>query len=206
MRHARRAVQHLKSRDRRLAAVIEQVGDLRLTPQRCTPFESLARAIVYQQLSGKAAATIFGRLAARCEGEVAPERLAALPDAALRACGISSQKLGYLRDLTARTRAGALPLEGLRALEDEEIVAALTEVKGIGRWSAEMFLIFYLNRPDVLPVGDLGIRKAAQRLYRLRAFPEPERLLRLGEPWRPFRTVASWYLWRSLDAEAAIGT
>jgi DNA-3-methyladenine glycosylase II len=191
---------HLRARDPRLAEIVERVGPIRLTPHRCAPFESLARAIVYQQLSGKAAATIFGRLLEKCGGGIGPRELARLSDANLRSAGVSPQKLGYLRDLSARSLSGALELDSVRALDDAQIIESLTAVKGIGRWSAEMFLMFHLGRPDVLPVGDLGIRKAAQRLYRLRGLPAEERLTKIAEPWRPFRTAACWYLWRSLEA------
>jgi DNA-3-methyladenine glycosylase II len=205
MKHARKATDHLRRSDPRLAEVVARVGPIRLTPQQCSPFESLTRAIVYQQLSGKAAATIFGRLRERCRGEISPERVGGLADAEMRAAGISPQKLGYLRDLARHTRGGELDFPAIVELDDEAVIERLTAVKGIGRWSAEMFLMFYLCRPDVLPTGDLGIRKAAQSLYRLRKLPEPERLTKIAEPWRPFRTAACWYLWRSLEAEAAIG-
>lgn len=188
-----------------MATLVDRVGPLRLRRQACAPFESLARAIVYQQLSGKAAATIFGRLAAACGGCVSPEALAALDDGAIRAAGISGQKLSYLRDLTARVASGALALDRLHRRRDEAVIEELVAVRGIGRWSAEMYLMFRLGRPDVLPVGDLGIRKAVQRAYRLRKLPEPDRLRGIAEPWRPYRTAACWYLWRSLEADAAIG-
>ena len=128
-----------------------------------------------------------------------PRRLRRTPDDRLRAVGISPQKLRYIRDLCARTMDGSLALDALEALPDEDVIAALTSVKGIGRWTAEMFLMFRLHRPDVLPVGDLGIVKAVQRAYKLRLAPTPVRLTRLGENWRPYRSVACWYLWASLD-------
>jgi DNA-3-methyladenine glycosylase II len=205
MKHAHKAARHLAERDHRLAALIERVGPILLKPQTCTPFESLGRAIVFQQLSVKAASTIHRRLLERCGGVFEPRSLADLSDGEIRSAGISSQKLGYLRDLAARALAGSLPLDGLDEMEDERIVEHLTAVKGIGRWSADMFLIFHLCRPDVMPTGDLGIKKAAQKLFRMRKLPEPERLVKLSEPWRPYRTAACWYLWRSLDGEAAIG-
>jgi len=123
----------------------------------------------------------------------------ATPDERLRAVGLSSQKLGYVRDLCRRIEEGQLPLEVLERMEDEAIIEALTQVKGVGRWTAEMFLIFRLQRPDVLPVGDLGIVKAVQRAYKLRKAPSPDRLTRIGEAWRPYRSVACWYLWASLN-------
>jgi DNA-3-methyladenine glycosylase II len=122
-----------------------------------------------------------------------------VPDEQLRGVGLSGQKLGYLRDLCRRIQDGSLPLHGLPAMADEEVILALTEVKGIGRWTAEMFLMFRLHRPDVLPVGDLGIVKAVQKNYRLRKTPTAERLVRIGENWRPYRSIACWYLWRSLE-------
>jgi DNA-3-methyladenine glycosylase II len=205
MKHSHKAARHLAARDRRLAELIERVGPILLKPQSCTPFESLGRAIVFQQLSVKAASTIHRRLLERCGGAFEPKTLVRLSDGEIRSAGISSQKLGYLRDLSSRALAGALPLDGLHEMEDERIVEHLTAVKGIGRWSADMFLIFHLCRPDVMPTGDLGIKKAAQKLFRMRKLPEPEKLVKLSEPWRPYRTAACWYLWRSLDGAAAIG-
>ena len=205
MRNAKKARAHLEAADPRLADVIARIGDVRLAKQTCTPFESIARAIVYQQLSGKAAATIFGRLAAKCGGPVERAALESLSDGDVRACGISRQKLGYLRDLAARAKGGMFALERLSALDDEALIVELTQIKGVGRWTVQMFLAFYLHRPDVLPTGDLGIRKAAQKIYRLRKLPEPERLEKLAAPWRPFRTAACWYLWRSLDSDPKIG-
>jgi DNA-3-methyladenine glycosylase II len=167
--------------------------------QHLDPFRALTHAIIAQQLSTKAAATIEGRFAALFGGRPTPQAVAALGDAELRAVGLSGQKTGYMRDLCARVIDGSLPLHALSALPDEEVVEVLTRVKGIGRWTAEMFLMFRLQRPDVLPVGDLGIVKAVQRAYRLRKAPSPDRLTRIGESWRPYRSVACWYLWASLD-------
>ena len=196
----RRALNHLR-RDPKLAAVIERVGPYRLKPRTDgTSFSSLVGAIVSQQLSTKAAATIHGRVIAACEGAVTDARIAALSDEALRAAGLSRQKLDYMRDLAARSLAGQLPWDGLDALDDEAVIETLTAVKGIGRWTVEMLLIFRLGRPDVLPVLDLGIRKAVQRTYRTRGLPTPTRVAAIGAPWAPYRSVASWYLWRSLEA------
>jgi DNA-3-methyladenine glycosylase II len=167
--------------------------------QHTDPFQALVHAIISQQLSTKAAATIAGRVDALLDGLPMPARVAAVSDAQLRSAGLSGQKVGYLRDLCARIADGSLPLDALDRMPDEEVIAALTRVKGIGRWTAEMFLMFRLHRPDVLPVGDLGIVKAVQRAYRLRTVPSPTRLLHLGESWRPYRSVACWYLWASLD-------
>jgi DNA-3-methyladenine glycosylase II len=166
--------------------------------QHTDPVKALLHAIVAQQLSTKAAATIEGRLSALYDGVPTPERIAATSDEQLRSVGLSAQKTAYMRDLCARISAGSLPLGLLDAMPDEEVIAALTQVKGIGRWTAEMFLMFRLHRPDVLPVGDLGIVKAVQKAYRLRKAPTPERLTRIGESWRPYRSIACWYLWASL--------
>ena len=166
--------------------------------QHTDPFQALVHAIISQQLSTRAAATIAARVDALVKGLPDAVRLAAVSDAQLRSAGLSGQKVSYLRDLCERIAAGSLPLETFDGLPDEEVIAALTRVKGIGRWTAEMFLMFRLHRPDVLPVGDLGIVKAVQRAYRLRTLPSPTRLLRLGESWRPYRSVACWYLWASL--------
>jgi DNA-3-methyladenine glycosylase II len=163
------------------------------------PFKALARAIVGQQLSAKAAATIFSRFEGLYDAFPTPAQVLATPDERLRAVGLSSQKLGYLRDLCRRIEEGQLPLDVLERMEDEAVIEALTQVKGVGRWTAEMFLIFRLQRPDVLPVGDLGIVRAVQRAYKLRKAPSPDRLTRIGEAWRPYRSVACWYLWASLN-------
>ncbi len=166
--------------------------------QHTDPFQALIHAIISQQLSTKAAATIAARVDALVDGLPDAPRLAAVSDGQLRSAGLSSQKVGYVRDLCERIAGGSLSLEKLDGMPDEEVIATLTQVKGIGRWTAEMFLMFRLHRPDVLPVGDLGIVKAVQRAYRLRTLPSPTRLLRLGESWRPYRSVACWYLWASL--------
>jgi DNA-3-methyladenine glycosylase II len=192
----RRALAHL-SRDARLGPLISRVDREPPPPSaEGTHFAALARAIVYQQLSGKAAATILARVVAAAGGALTAAAVAAASDDALRAAGLSKQKLGYLRDLTAKAISGELPVERLHELPDEEIVTAVRAVKGIGLWTAQMFLMFRLGRPDVLPVHDLGIRKGVKRLFRLRALPSPERIEALAEPWRPYRSVACWYLWR----------
>jgi DNA-3-methyladenine glycosylase II len=169
--------------------------------QQADPFKALIRAIVGQQLSAKAAATIFARFEALFDAFPDASQVLAVSDDRLRAVGLSSQKLGYLRDLCGRIVRGELPLDVLDRMDDEAVVETLTEVKGIGRWTAEMFLIFRLQRPDVLPLGDLGILKAVQRAYKLRKAPSPDRLTRIGEAWRPYRSVACWYLWASLNNE-----
>ena len=191
-------------RDPVLAAIIKQHGPCGLgaARDRFDHFAMLVRAIVFQQLSTKAATTIHTRLLACFPGgKATPECLAAVTDEQLRAAGISRQKANYLRDLCEKVASGEVPLDTVDAMTDDEVIEALTKVKGIGRWTAEMFLIFRLQRPDVLPVGDLGIVNAIQKAYRLRKKPTPDRMRKLGEAWRPYRSVATWYLWRSLDNE-----
>lgn len=198
-RSARRV---LTAQDPVLGALIRRVGPCGLaSDQRDDPFRALVEAIVWQQLSTRAAATIFGRfLALFPDGAFpAPADMLATPDQRLREAGFSRQKVSYLRDLCARVADGRLALEALASLEDERVIAELTEVRGIGRWTAEMFLMFRLHRPDILPVDDLGIVKAVQRVYGLRKPPTAERLRRIGEAWRPYRSVAAWYLWASVD-------
>jgi DNA-3-methyladenine glycosylase II len=191
----------LARRDPVLAGLMRRHGACGLADaQHAEPFRALVHAIIAQQLSSKAAATIERRVHALVGDRTpSPSAFAAIADSELRAAGMSGQKIRYLRDLCARVESGALDLQALHALPDEDVIAALTQVKGIGRWTAEMFLMFRLHRPDVLPVGDLGIVRAVQRAYGLRKAPTPERLLRLGEPWRPYRSVACWYLWASLE-------
>jgi DNA-3-methyladenine glycosylase II len=191
----------LARRDPVLAGLMRRQGDCGLAEaQHTEPFRALVHAIIAQQLSSKAAATIERRVHALLGKRTpSPAAFAPIADTDLRAAGMSSQKIRYLRGLCARVENGGLDLEALHGLPDEDVIAALTQVKGIGRWTAEMFLMFRLHRPDVLPVGDLGIVRAVQRAYGLRKAPTPERLLRLGEPWRPYRSVACWYLWASLE-------
>lgn len=167
-------------------------------------FDHIVRAIVYQQLSGRAAATIHGRVVALLGGAPSADRLLLASDEQLRAAGLSRQKIGYLRDLAQRVSSGELPVERLHELDDERVIDALTTVKGIGRWTAHMFLMFRLGRPDVLPELDLGIRKAIQLAYGLRRMPNAERVHVIGAAWAPHRTLASWYLWRSLELPAAL--
>ena len=191
----------LMRRDPVLGTAIKEIGRCGMAErQRTDHLTALVGAIVSQQLSTKAAATIFGRFVALFpDGQIpGAAAIAAQSDAALRGVGLSGQKVGYLRDLSARISDGRLQLDELEALPDEEVIARLVAVKGFGRWTAEMFLMFRLHRPDVLPVGDLGIVNAIQRLYRLRKRPDAKRLLKIGEAWRPYRSVACWYLWQSL--------
>jgi DNA-3-methyladenine glycosylase II len=195
-----RARRHLMRRDPVLAAVIRKHRHRTLLERtKLDPFPALVRTITAQQISTKAAATIHGRLVALMPGGVHPEALIALTDDQLRQAGLSRQKTAYLRDLAAKVHSGELPVTTLHELEDEEVIDAIVKVKGLGRWSAEMFLMFRLLRPDVLPVDDLGIVNAIHRLYKLRKRPKADRIRKIGETWRPYRTVACWYLWRSLE-------
>jgi DNA-3-methyladenine glycosylase II len=198
---ARKATAHLKKVDPVMGTVIEKVGSYKGWPTSGgTHFDAVARSIVFQQLSGKAASTIHGRFHGLYGGRAPlPAELATTSDEKLRAVGLSRQKSAYLKDLGARVAAGELPIETLHELTDEEIITALTQVKGIGRWTAQMFLMFRLGRLDVLPDLDLGIQKGIQRAYRLRKLPTPERVKKIGAKWTPYRTVASWYLWRLID-------
>jgi DNA-3-methyladenine glycosylase II len=198
---SRAAVRHLKRADPTLRQIIERVGPCRLALRvDGADFDHLARAIVYQQLAGKAAAAIHARvLGLYGDRPPTPAELLATPAARLRRAGLSRQKLAYLKDLARHVHKGALPLGALPHLTDEEIIAALTAVKGIGLWTAQMFLMFRLGRPDVLPVLDFGIGNAMRLAYGLRKMPKRAQMERIAAPWRPYRTVACWYLWRSLD-------
>jgi DNA-3-methyladenine glycosylase II len=204
-----RARRVLMRRDPVLAAIIRKHGACGIrTGRESDIFCGLVEAIVSQQLSTRAAATIYGRLRALLpdNGPPTPQTLAPLSAEALRSVGLSRQKVGYVRDLTQRMLSGSLQTDALTAMTVEEIVAELTKIKGIGRWTAEMILIFRLARPDVLPVDDLGIVKAVQKAYGLRKTPSAARVLKIGERWRPYRSVASWYLWASLDNKPGQGT
>ena len=170
------------------------------TTRRIDRFAMTVRSIVSQQLSVKAASTIHGRLeVALAAGRVTPAAILALEGDRMRACGLSWAKVASVRDLAAKVSDGTLALESLDSLDDAQVIESLTTVRGIGRWSAEMFLIFRLGRPDILPVGDVGVQRAMRKLYGLRKHPSPARMTALARPWRPYRSVACWYLWRSLD-------
>jgi DNA-3-methyladenine glycosylase II len=186
-----------------MAGVIGRVGRCTLAPRtEWTHFDALVRSIVYQQLSGTAAATIHGRVLKLIgEGAGAPAKIVATPHEHLRAAGLSTAKANYVRNLAEHVLDGSLPVESLHELTDDEVITALTQVKGIGRWSAQMFLMFRLGRPDVLPELDLGVQKGIQRAYRLRKLPTPKQVLRRGARWAPYRTVASWYMWRVLEID-----
>ena len=193
----RKAVTHLKKSDPVMRGLIERVGAYRMAYREPT-FHSLARAIAYQQLNGKAAATIFGRFTALAGDPVTPLGILKLTPEQLRAVGLSKQKSSYLVDMAERTSRGELDFLRVPNMSDEEVIEHLTQVKGVGVWTAHMFLMFTLHRPDVLAVGDLGVRNAAMRAYDLPAPPKPAELEALAEPWRPHRTRACLYLWRSL--------
>lgn len=201
--NAAAAVRHLRDVDPDLATVIRGAGGCGLEPRmRYSPFEEVLESIVYQQLSGKAAATIYGRVRALFPPRraLAPQALLAMSDEALRGAGLSRAKLAAARDLAAKTLDGVVPTAAaLRRMPDAEIIERLTAVRGVGKWTVQMLLIFRLGRPDVLPIHDLGIQKGFQLTYRTRQLPKPERIERVGEKWRPFRSVASWYLWRATD-------
>ena len=199
------AIAHLRAVDPRLAPVIDLIGPCALEPRADgTHFDALCRAIVYQQLSGKAAATIHGRVVALYGGRhPLPAELLATPEEQLRACGLSRQKLSYILDLAGRVERGEVPLDRIEELSDDEIVETLVRVKGIGRWTAQIFLMFRLGRPDVLPELDLGVQKGLQRAYGKRRMPKPAEVRELGAKWAPWRSIASWYLWRLVDGDGA---
>ena len=189
-----------------MAALIREHGPCGLADAlRVDHLSALVRAIIFQQLSTKAASTIHDRFIGLLpDRTITSAALADVSDEQFRSVGVSRQKALYLRDLAVKVHSREVTLEGLEDLDDESVIAALTTVKGIGRWTAEMFLMFRLHRPDVLPVGDLGIVTAVQKAYGLRKRPTPDRLQKLGEAWKPYRTIACWYLWRSLDNPAAV--
>lgn len=197
------AVAHLGGVDQRLAELIKHAGPYR--PRVLAgggPFQVLLRSIVYQQLSGKAAGTIHARLLALFSGEVTASELLEKSEAALRSAGLSRAKVAAVRDLATRVLDGTVPeTETLRELADEQIIKRLTAVRGVGRWTVEMLLLFYLGRPDVLPVHDLGVRKGYRITYCLEELPAPRELTRYAEIWRPYRSVASWYMWRAVELD-----
>jgi 3-methyladenine DNA glycosylase/8-oxoguanine DNA glycosylase len=197
----RTSVRYLKRADPVLARVIESVGPCRFQLRvEGTHYQALARAIVFQQLSGKAAGTIYSRFNALFPNNFpTPEATLAMSDEQLRGVGLSRQKIGYLRDLATRVVSGDLPLSEVESMSDDDLITHLVQVKGIGRWTAQMFLMFRLGRLDVLPELDLGIQNAIQRAYRKRKRPSPKDVKKIGARWSPHSTVASWYLWRSLE-------
>lgn len=194
----RKAILHLKKSDPVLRAIIEQVGPFRM--QYGVPeFASLAEAIIYQQLNGRAAETIHKRFAALAGEPLTPDGILKLSDEQLRSVGLSKQKSAYLKDLAAKTAAGVLDFSRIADLSDEEVIEHLTQVKGIGVWTAHMFLIFSLRRPNILPTGDYGVQMAVKRHYRKRKLPKPKDMEKIARAWEPYRSVACWYMWRSLD-------
>ena len=195
------AIQHLKRRDPVLSEIIDRVGDYGIE-FRDPDFETLVKSIVYQQLSGRVASVIFGRVVKAAGGKLTPESILKLRPGRMRALGLSGQKTAYIRDLARHTRDGRVDFAELLDLPDEAVIERLTEVKGVGVWTAHMFLIFALRRTDVLPLGDLGIRAAIRKAYGFAELPEPAEMETLAARWRPYCTVASWYLWRSLEPNA----
>ncbi len=196
------AVRHLSAADTTLAALMERAGTFSMQISNLhDPFEALARNIVYQQLHGNAAAAIHGRvLALFGGGKLRPEDILGAPEEDLRGAGLSAVKLAALKDLAAKTVDGTVPtLARMRRMSDEEIIERLTQVRGIGRWTVEMLLMFRLGRPDVLPVGDFAVRKGFALAYGWPESPKPKELLEYGERWRPYRSVASWYMWRAVE-------
>lgn len=216
-----KALQHLSAANSRLAALIASVGPCPLRAGGAggagpagadkyadDHFAGLVQAIASQQLSSKAAETIYGRVkqvGLDDEGRLSPARFLAAPDTRLREAGLSGSKVSFIKDLSDKVHRGDLHLMSLESLGDEEVIQTLCKVKGIGRWTAEMFLIFRLGRPDVLPVDDLGIQKGFFKLFNLRKMPTPERMTTLARPFRPYRSIASWYLWRLPEHEPKPG-
>jgi len=194
----RKAINHLTKADPILRAIIERVGPycIEYGPPE---FHSLAESIVYQQLNGKAAFTIFKRFATLAGDPVTPAGILKLTEPQMRSVGLSKQKSSYLRDMAERATRGELDFTKLHELSDDEVIKHLTQVKGVGTWTAQMFLVFTLRRPNVLPTGDYGIQMAIKKHYKKRKLPKPTSMEKLARPWEPYRSVACWYLWRSLD-------
>lgn len=182
--------------------VVERVGPVRMSPPARTHFRALVRAIVYQQLAGAAARTIHGRVEDALEGQIEPAAVLRTPEKVLRGAGLSGSKLKAIRDLSEKVKSGAVPLEALEGLSDDAVVDALTEVWGIGVWTARMFLLGQLRRPDVWPTGDLGVRAGWARIHGLEETPSATELDPLGEPYRPWRSAAAWYCWRATETVA----
>ncbi len=196
----RKAVAHLKKSDPVLSDIIERVGPCRMEfgpPE----FHSLAEAIIYQQLNGKAAITIFKRFAALAGEPLTPDGILKLTDAQMRSVGLSNQKSSYLKDMAQRAARGELDFTRLPDMTDDEVIKHLTQVKGVGVWTAHMFLMFTLRRPNVLPTGDFGVQMAIKKYYKKRKLPRPEQMEKIAKCWEPYRSVACWYLWRSLDVK-----
>ncbi len=194
----RSAVRHLKQADPILRAIIEQVGPCRMEFSE-PGFHNLAEAIIYQQLNGAAAATIFKRFTTLAGEPLTPQGILKLSDAQMRSVGLSKQKSSYLKDMAERSARGDLDFSRLPAMTDDEVIKHLTQVKGVGVWTAHMFLMFTLRRPNVLPTGDYAIQTAMKKHYKKRKLPKPEHMAKIAKRWEPYRSVACWYLWRSLD-------
>jgi DNA-3-methyladenine glycosylase II len=199
----RKAIIHLKKKDPTLGRIIEAVGPYRMQFHDPT-FASLVRSIVFQQLNGKAASTIYQRLLDAAGGVVTPESILKLRAAKLRKIGLSRQKSAYIADLARHTHAGSIVFDTIHQLSDDQVIEHLTAVKGIGVWTAHMFLMFALRRTDVLPTGDLGVRMAIRKAYSLPELPTKAEIEDLATAWRPYCSVAAWYLWRSLDTEITL--
>ena len=197
------ATLHLQRADPVLAEIIGRIGPCQLTVREPT-FETLARSITFQQLHGKAASTIFGRLQKATGRRFTAKAFLKLSEAELRACGLSRQKIASLTDLAARVARREINFRTINNLSDQEVIASLSQVRGIGLWTAQIFLMFALGRPDVLPVGDLGIRSAVRKAYALDEMPNAVELAYIAEKWKPYCSVACWYLWRSLDGPAVL--
>jgi DNA-3-methyladenine glycosylase II len=196
----RKAINHLRKSDPVMAAIIERVGPCRIEygpPE----FHSLAEAIVYQQLNGQAALTIFKRFTALAGEPLTPAGIQKLTDEQMRSVGLSKQKSSYLRDMAERAARGQLNFSQLHELPDEEVIKHLTQVKGVGVWTAQMFLMFTLKRPNVLPTGDFGVQMAMKRHYNKRKLPKPAQMEKIARPWAPYRSIACWYLWKSMDVK-----
>jgi DNA-3-methyladenine glycosylase II len=197
------AMQHLQKADPVMAEIIRRVGPCRIAVRQPT-FETLARSIAFQQLNGKAARTIFERLRKAVGRRFTASAFLKLTPEQLRACGLSKQKIASVQDLASRVARREINFRKLGDLEDEQIIATLSQVRGVGLWTAQMFLIFALERPNVMPLADFGIRNAVRRAYALPELPKPAELAKLAEKWHPYCSIASWYLWRSLEGTADI--
>lgn len=196
----RQAIHHLKKSDPVLAAIIQRIGPCQIEygpPE----FHSLAEAIVYQQLNGKAAVTIFNRFAELAGRPLTPQGILKLSGEQMRSVGLSKQKSSYLRDMAERAASGQLDFSKLHELPDEEVIKHLTQVKGVGVWTAQMFLMFTLKRPNILPTGDFGVRMAIKKHYSKRKLPNPAQMAKIAKPWEPYRSIACWYLWKSMDTK-----
>jgi DNA-3-methyladenine glycosylase II len=192
------ALEHLSVSDARLGRIIQSVGACKIKRRR-DPFQSLTEAIIYQQLAGSAADAILGRFVKIYGAFPEPAQLLATDNMKLRAAGLSTRKIEYLKDLALHVSNGRLKLDLLASMSDDKVTEQLVQVKGIGPWTAEMFLIFCLRRPDILPVGDLGLRRAMQKTYSLSELPSPAVMQNIAQPWKPYRSIATWYLWKSLE-------